>query len=63
MAQIPFLREAGDGTGRQPILQLKELEPDWQRHNSWRASWIESYANWFKRWKRLRLDEARPECP
>jgi hypothetical protein len=58
MAQIPVLREADDGTGRQPIVQLKELEPDWQRYNSWRASLIESYAHWFKRWKRLRLDQS-----
>ena len=57
MAQIPVLHEAGDRTGRKPILQFKELEPDWQRYNSWRASLIESYANWFKRWKKLHLDE------
>ena len=56
MAQIPILREIGDGAGRQPIVQIKELEPDWQRYNSWRASLIESYANWLKRWKRLHLD-------
>jgi hypothetical protein len=56
MAQIPVLRETGDGAGRQHIVQIKELEPDWQRYNSWRASLIESYANWLKRWKRLHLD-------
>ena len=61
MAQIPVLREAGDGTGRQPIVQIKELEPDWQRYNSWRASLIESYAQWLKRWKRLGLDGAQIE--
>jgi hypothetical protein len=59
MAQIPVLRESGGGTGRQPIVQIKELEPDWQRYNSWRASLIESYATWLKRWKQLRLDQAR----
>jgi len=63
MAQIPVLREAADGTGRQPIVQLKELEPDWQRYNSWRASLVESYANWLKRWKRLRLDESSVKDP
>jgi hypothetical protein len=57
MAHIPVLREFGDGAGRQPIVQLKELEPDWQRYNSWRASLIESYANWLKRWKRLHLGQ------
>ena len=61
MAQIPVLREADDGTGRQPIVQFKELEPDWQRYNSWRASLIESYSQWLQRWKRLRLDEASPD--
>jgi hypothetical protein len=55
--QIPVLRESGGGTGRQPIVQIKELEPDWQRYNSWRASLIESYATWLKRWKQLRLNE------
>jgi len=59
MAQIPVLRETGGGTGRQPIVQLKELEPDWQRYNSWRASLIESYATWLKRWKQLRINESR----
>ncbi len=59
MAQIPVLREPGDGTGRQPIVQLKELEPDWQRYNCWRASLVESYSHWLKRWKRFRLDQPR----
>jgi hypothetical protein len=59
MAQIPVLHEVGDPTGRKPIVQFKELEPDWQRYNCWRASLIESYANWLKRWKRLRLDETQ----
>lgn len=59
MAQIPVLHEVGDPTGRKPIVQFKELEPDWQRYNCWRASLIESYSNWLKRWKRLRLDQAR----
>jgi hypothetical protein len=59
MAQIPVLHEAGNRTSRKPIIQFKELEPDWQRYNSWRASLVESYANWFKRWKRLHLGESR----
>jgi len=58
MAHIPVLHEAGDRTARKPIIQFKELEPDWQRYNSWRASLIESYANWLRRWKRLQLDQA-----
>jgi hypothetical protein len=58
MAHIPVLHEAGDRTARKPIIQFKELEPDWQRYNSWRASLIESYANWLRRWKRLQLDKA-----
>jgi hypothetical protein len=60
MAHIPVLREIGDGAGRQPIVQIKELEPDWQRYNSWRASLIESHANWLKRWKRLHLGQDHP---
>jgi hypothetical protein len=53
---IPVLHEAGDRTARKPIIQFKELEPDWQRYNSWRASLIESYTNWLRRWKRLYQD-------
>ena len=63
MLQIPVLREVTDepdswvGRGK-PILQLKELEPDWERYNAWRASLIESYAQWLKRRRQFHLDDA-----
>jgi len=62
MARIPVLREASahshsSNDRAQPILQLKELEPDWERYNAWRASLIESYSQWLKRRRKLRLDD------
>ena len=40
-----------------PILQMKELEPDWERYNAWRASLIESYTQWLKRRRQFGLDD------
>ncbi len=63
MVQVPVLREVSAETNPRvnrgkPILELKELEPDWERYNAWRASLIESYSQWLKRRRKLRLDEA-----
>jgi hypothetical protein len=62
MVQIPVLLEVTAETSSppsrgKPILELKELEPDWERYNAWRASLIESYSGWLKRRRQLRLDE------
>ena len=61
MAQMPVLQEftppPGPSRRGQPILQIKELEPDWGRYNAWRASLIESYSAWFKRWRRWRFPD------
>ena len=32
-----------------PIMQLKELEPDWGRYNAWRHSLQEPYWDWRNR--------------
>jgi hypothetical protein len=63
MRQIPVLNSSGGRRGPssdrgKPILQFRELEPDWERYNAWRASLIEPYSKWMKRRKQLRLDEA-----
>jgi hypothetical protein len=61
MIRIPVLTELAVSTDRstshrpKPILQIKELEPDWERYNAWRASLIESYSNWAKRRKKFLL--------
>ena len=58
MTLIPVLREVlpaprlGPRRGR-PIMEFKELEPDWERYNAWRASLIESYAHWRRRQRQL----------
>jgi len=62
MLQIPVLHEvnadANSVTSRgKPIIELKELEPDWERYNAWRASLVESYASWLERRKKFRLDD------
>lgn len=62
MAHIPVLTEsAGDGgfapQPGKPIIQLKDLEPDWERYNEWRASLVESYSGWRKRWRQFHLDQ------
>ena len=54
---IPVLYEAGNRTGKKPIIQVKELEPDWPRYNCWRASLVESYADWLKRWRKHHLHQ------
>ena len=60
MVQIPVLQEmTADWTSRsrgKPILQMKELEPDWERYNAWRASLLESYTQWLKRRRQFGLD-------
>jgi hypothetical protein len=62
MMQIPVIREVTaepnlvPSRGR-PILQMKELEPDWERYNAWRASLIESYTQWRKRRRQFGLDD------
>lgn len=62
MAHIPVLTEY-DGDARlspqpgKPIIQIKELEPDWERYNVWKASLIESYSTWRKRWQQLHLGQ------
>ncbi len=66
MLKIPVLHEvtaqSDPRTVRgKPILQLKELEPDWERYNAWRASLIESYSQWLKRRRQFRIDDAREE--
>ena len=68
MVQIPVLLEMATETNSRvsrgkPILQLKELEPDWERYNAWRASLIESYSQWLKRRRQLRLDDSLHEDP
>ena len=62
MMQIPVLQEVAAEPDSQPrrgkpILQLKELEPDWERYNAWRASLIESYSQWLKRRRQFGLDD------
>jgi|GEM_PF-4966968 len=40
----------------QPIMKLKELEPDWGRYNAWRASLRnEPYQKWRKRMMQKQL--------
>jgi hypothetical protein len=66
MPQMPVLRELATETNSQmrrgkPILELKELEPDWERYNAWRASLVESYSQWLKRRHKLGLDSTDQE--
>jgi hypothetical protein len=66
MPQMPVLRELATETNSQmrrgkPILELKELEPDWERYNAWRASLVESYSQWLKRRRKLGLDSTDQE--
>jgi hypothetical protein len=62
MVRIPVLHEmTGESNLRssrgKPILQMKELEPDWERYNAWRASLVESYTQWLKRRRQFGLDD------
>jgi hypothetical protein len=62
MMHIPVLHEVIVETSLRssrgkPILQMKELEPDWERYDAWRASLIESYTQWLKRRHQFGLDD------
>jgi hypothetical protein len=65
MMHIPVLHEVTAETNLRssrgkPILQMKELEPDWERYDAWRASLVESYTQWLKRRRQFGLDDIVP---